>query len=75
MSYCWRYGSCGGGCPRQGLLDADTNVSQEVDVLGAIVRDSQAFPAPGGPDLRRAVGAYVRVVVNDEWRQRMQSPS
>lgn len=53
----------------QGLLDAQTNVSQEADALGAIVRDSDAFPAPGGAQLRRAVRSYVRVVVNDEWPQ------
>jgi hypothetical protein len=51
----------------QNFLDADANVSQEADALASIVRDSVAFPAPGGPNVRRAVGAYVRVVVNDEW--------
>ena len=51
----------------QNLLDADANVGQEADALGAIVRDSEALPAPGGPAVRAAVGAYVRVVVDDEW--------
>ena len=53
----------------QNLLDADANVSQEADALAAIVRDSEAFPSPGGASVRHAVGAYVQVVVNDEWRQ------
>lgn len=53
----------------QNFLDADANISQEADALAAIVRDSEAFPAPGGASVRHAVGAYVRVVVDDEWPQ------
>lgn len=53
----------------QNLLDADANVNQEADALSSIVRDSEAFPYPGGADVRHAVGDYVRVVVNHEWHQ------
>ena len=51
----------------QNFLNADDNVSREADALSAIVRDSAAFPEPGGGDVRNAVGAYVRSVVDDEW--------
>jgi hypothetical protein len=51
----------------QNFLDANSNVSQEADALSSIVRDSAAFPEPGGGNVRRAVGTYVRFVVNDEW--------
>ncbi len=51
----------------QNFLDADANVSRESDALASIVRDSQAFPEPGGSNVRNAVGAYVRAVVGDEW--------
>ena len=51
----------------ENYLDADTNVSREADALASIVRDSAAFPEPGGAAVRRSVGAYVRSVVNDEW--------
>jgi Protein of unknown function (DUF4239) len=53
----------------QNFLDADANVSREADSLSSIVRDSAAFPDPGGENVRRAVGIYVRAVVNDEWPQ------
>jgi hypothetical protein len=53
----------------QNFLDADANVSREADSLASIVRDSQAYPEPGGTNVRRAVGTYVRAVVNDEWPQ------
>ena len=53
----------------QNYLDADANVSREADALSSIVRDSAAFPEPGGENVRRAVGTYVRAVVNDEWPQ------
>jgi Protein of unknown function (DUF4239) len=52
----------------QNFLDADASVSSEADALASIVRDSAAFPAPGGANVRLAVGTYVRAVVNDEWR-------
>jgi hypothetical protein len=39
----------------QNLLDADANVSREADSLSSIVRDSAAFPDPGGENVRRAV--------------------
>jgi hypothetical protein len=42
-------------------------VSSEADALGSIVRDSAAFPAPGGANVRLAVGTYARAVVYDEW--------
>lgn len=51
----------------QNFLDADASVSTEADALSSIVRDSAAFPAPGGANVRAAVGTYVRAVVNDEW--------
>ncbi len=51
----------------QNFLDANTNVSKESDALTAIVRDSRAFPEPGGSRVRTAVGTYVRAVVDDEW--------
>lgn len=53
----------------QNFLDAHANVSQEADAMAAVVRDSEAFPPPGGAEVRQAVGSYVRVVVNDEWPQ------
>ena len=51
----------------QNFLDADANARQEADALASIVRDSAAFPEPGGSNVRRAVGTYVRSVVTDEW--------
>ena len=51
----------------QNYLEADDNASQEADALSSIVRDSAAFPEPGGDNVRGAVGAYVRSVVSDEW--------
>jgi Protein of unknown function (DUF4239) len=53
----------------QNFLDADDNVSREADSLSSIVRDSAAFPDPGGENVRLAVGTYVRAVVNEEWPQ------
>ena len=53
----------------QNFLEADANVSREADSLASIVRDSQAFPEPGGENVRRAVATYVRAVVDDEWPQ------
>ncbi len=53
----------------QNFLDADANVSREADSLASIMRDSAAFPEPGGQNVRRAVGTYVRAVVNHEWPQ------
>ena len=51
----------------QNYLEADANVSREAAALSSIVRDSAAFPEPGGSNVRRAVGIYVRSVVADEW--------
>ena len=53
----------------QNFLEANDNVSREADSLASIVRDSAAFPDPGGENVRRAVGTYARAVVNDEWPQ------
>jgi hypothetical protein len=53
----------------ENFLDADANVSREADSLASIVRDSAAFPEPGGENVRLAVGSYVRAVVNKEWAQ------
>src|ERR1700710_1967756 len=43
----------------QNYLEAQANVSREADSLASIVRDSESFPAPGGANVRRAVGSYV----------------
>ena len=51
----------------QNFLEADANVSREAAALSSIVRDSAAFPEPGGSNVRRAVGTYVRSVVEHEW--------
>ena len=51
----------------QNYGDTQSNVSNEADALAAIVRDSDAFPQPGGARVRTAVGVYVRAVVTDEW--------
>jgi hypothetical protein len=51
----------------QNFLDADANVSREADALSSVVRDSAAFPEPGGANVRLAVGNYVRTVVDKEW--------
>ena len=53
----------------ENFIDANSNVSKEADSLASIVRDSAAFPEPGGQNVRVAVGDYVRNVVNDEWPQ------
>ena len=51
----------------QNFLEADDNVSREAAALSAIVRDSAAFPEPGGSNVRRAVGTYARSVVEQEF--------
>jgi len=51
--------------------DTQSQVSDEADALEAIVRDSEAFPQVERDEVRRAVGAYVRIVVDEEW-SRMQ---
>jgi len=51
----------------QNFLDAQKNVSREADALASIVRDSASFPAPGGGNVRRSVGTYVRTVTDHEW--------
>ena len=51
----------------QNFVSADENVSREADDLATIVRDSGAFSQPEGDRVRRAVGAYVRLVVDEEW--------
>jgi hypothetical protein len=51
----------------QNYLSAGTNISRETESLSSVVRDSAAFPEPGGDDVRRAVGTYVRAVVYDSW--------
>jgi Protein of unknown function (DUF4239) len=61
----------------QNFLSAQANVSAEADALASIVRDSAAFPSPGGTNVRAAVGAYARAVVNEEWpemRKGRESP-
>ena len=39
----------------ENFLDANSNVRREADALSSIVRDSDAFPEPGGGNVRRAV--------------------
>ena len=51
----------------QNFSDAQGNVSDEADALGAIVRDSGALPPPERDRVHDAVGAYVRTVVDEEW--------
>jgi hypothetical protein len=51
----------------QNYLSAGTNVSRETNSLSSLVRDSAAFPEPGGENVRRAVGNYARAVVDDSW--------
>ena len=53
----------------QNFLAAQANVSREADALASVVRDSAAFPAPGGDNVRSSVGRYVRSVTNAEWAQ------
>jgi hypothetical protein len=49
--------------------DSQSNVSDEAGALAAIVRDTGAFPPGDRHRVRGAVGAYVRAVVDDEWRR------
>jgi hypothetical protein len=56
----------------QNFLAADANVSREASALASLVRDSEAFPDPGGMNVRSAVGNYIRSVVGDEWPQMHQ---
>ena len=51
----------------QNYGDTQSSVSSEADALAAIVRDSGAFPQPDRDAVRSGVGAYVRVVVDEEW--------
>ena len=56
----------------QNYSDAQSNVHNEADALAAIVRDSGAFPASERDRVRSAVGAYVRIVVDEEWPRMRQ---
>ncbi len=51
----------------QNFGSAQDNVGQEADSLAAIGRDSNAFPPAQGVLVRRAIGRYLREVVNTEW--------
>ena len=51
----------------QAFNDASDNVQTEADGLAAIVRDSYAFDGQDGANVRSAIGAYVRVVTDQEW--------
>ncbi len=51
----------------QNYGDTQSRVSGEADALAAIVRDSESFAPADGGEVRRAVGAYVRIVVDEEW--------
>ena len=55
----------------QNYNDTQSKVSDEADALAAIVRDSESFLQVERDEVRRAVGAYVRIVVDEEW-SRMQ---
>ena len=50
----------------QNFLEASGNVNRESGPLASILRDSAAFPEPGGSNVRRAVGTYVQSVVTNE---------
>jgi hypothetical protein len=49
----------------ENYLSAKNQVGREANSLAAVVRDSDAFRKPEGEQVRRAVGGYVRGVVND----------
>jgi hypothetical protein len=51
----------------ENYLEARAHASREADALASIVRDSEAFPGPGGAGVRAAIGTYVRSVAEDEW--------
>src|SRR5262245_13607721 len=51
----------------QAYSDAGDNVRLESDALAQVVRDSGAFAPADRARVRRAVGVYVRAVVDDEW--------
>ena len=51
----------------QAFNDASDNVQTEADGLAAIVRDSYAFDGQDGANVRSAIGAYVRIVTDQEW--------
>ncbi len=51
----------------QNYGDTQSRVSSEADALAAIMRDSGTFPAEDRDGVRRAVGSYVRIVVDEEW--------
>ena len=62
----------------QAFNDASDDVQTEADGLAAIVRDSYAFDGQDGGNVRSAIGAYVRVVTDQEWplmRQGEESPA
>jgi Protein of unknown function (DUF4239) len=51
----------------QNFDNAQGSVDDEANALAAITRDSKAFTPSDGNRIRSAVGAYVRVVVSDEF--------
>src|SRR4051794_14971636 len=42
----------------ENFLGTSADVSREADSLAALVRDSVAYPEPGGSNVRKAVGVY-----------------
>src|SRR3954454_20222757 len=46
----------------QNYLEAQANVDREAGALASLVRDSDAFPEPGGVNSRNAVGTYLHSV-------------
>ncbi|WP_367038264.1 hypothetical protein [Streptomyces sp. Je 1-332] len=51
----------------EGLNAAETNVALEASQTAEVLRDASAFPAGQERRVTNAVGAYVRVVVNEQW--------
>ena len=51
----------------QNFGSAQDNVAKEADAFAAIVRDSNSFPPAQAELVRRAIGRYLREVVDNEW--------
>ncbi|MFE6159254.1 DUF4239 domain-containing protein [Streptomyces sp. NPDC056486] len=51
----------------EGLNEAETNVALEASQTAEVLRDAPAFPTGQERRVTNAVGAYVRVVVNEQW--------
>src|SRR4051794_39339847 len=51
----------------ENYLEASADISREADAMASLVRDSAAFPEPGGDHVRTSVGTYAHAVVDHEW--------